>query len=417
MYDVVLPKYRPSCINGCLEWSDAARSLPPILNGTQLNQSNIDDFFIDGKVGATEANAFCAMPGARAGMHEKDCGLSCHDGADEFAYIYDSYAGPWCFCKDPVAGIENTSQYCTPPTNIPEQINLQYAAASAVVVGFVTYETGNVTTPPHAKFKRRSSERNDTYTIVTGVTHQYSPPGRNSTDASANATDFALPYMMHYITLPVTPGVEYNYSVKSGSEQGLWSDEFSFRAPGGNQAVTRLATYGDMGHSQYNCMQNVKDDAANGLIDIVVHMGDHCYNLGMNNDRRGDAYMNAFQHALTSLPWFPIIGNHEWIFSRKLSPNQSRGHGDGDSGRHYEAIAWGEAYGVSGDTIPFPGATLPNPNPPAQSIRSTATTALGHHLATGTLYGMGSQGSIPSNTSRTHKLKNKLLTVLLKVEQ
>ena len=55
-------------------------------------------------------------------------------------------------------------------------------------------------------------------------------------------------------------------------------------------------------------MQNVKDDAANGLIDIVVHMGDHCYNLGMNNDRRGDAYMNAFQPALTSLPWFPIIG-------------------------------------------------------------------------------------------------------------
>ena len=102
MYDVVLPHYRPSCINGCLEWSDAAKSLPPIPNGTQLNQSNIDDFFIDGKVGSTEANSFCAMPGARAGMHEKDCGLSCHDEADEFAYIYDSYAGPWCFCKDPV---------------------------------------------------------------------------------------------------------------------------------------------------------------------------------------------------------------------------------------------------------------------------------------------------------------------------
>eukprot|EP00035_Acanthoeca_spectabilis_P037052 m.43316 g.43316 ORF g.43316 m.43316 type:complete len:67 (+) comp8416_c0_seq2:983-1183(+) len=66
-----------------------------------------------------------------------------------------------------------------------------------------------------------------------------------------------------------------------------------------------------MGHSQYNCMQNVKDDAANGLIDIIVHMGDHCYILGMDNDRRGDAYMNAFQPALTSLSWFPIIGNHE----------------------------------------------------------------------------------------------------------
>lgn len=298
-----------------------------------------------------------------------------------------------------VAGLENTSQYCTPQINIPEQINLQYASPSAVVVGFVTYEVGNVTTPPQARFRTATSSSNATYKVVTGVTHQYSPPGRNSSDVLKNATNFALPYMMHYITLPITPGVQYNYSVKSGSEQGLWSDEYSFRAPGGN-VVTRLATYGDMGHSQYNCMQNVKDDAANGLIDIIVHMGDHCYNLGMDNDRRGDAYMNAFQPALTSLPWFPIIGNHEWVYKRKLAPGQSRGHGDGDSGRHYEAIAWGEAYGVSGDNIPFPGFSPVNPNPPTKSVRSTATTALGHHLATGTFYGMGLQGLIPSNTSR-----------------
>jgi hypothetical protein len=88
-------------------------------------------------------------------------------------------------------------------------------------------------------------------------------------------------------------------------------------------------------------MQNLKDDAANGLIDVVVHMGDHCYNLGEANDRRGDAYMNAFQPALTMLPWFPIIGNHEWIFKNKLKPGQSRGNADGDKSRHYQAIAWG----------------------------------------------------------------------------
>lgn len=55
---------------------------------------------------------------------------------------------------------------------------------------------------------------------MTGVTHMYSPPGRNSTNPSANATEFALPYMMHYITLPVTPGMKYTYSVKSGSGLG-----------------------------------------------------------------------------------------------------------------------------------------------------------------------------------------------------
>jgi hypothetical protein len=99
--------------------------------------------------------------------------------------------------------------------------------------------------------------------------------------------------MMHYITFAVTPGAQYNYSVRSGASEGLWSAEFSFRAPGGSVTETRLATYGDMGHSRFNCMQNLIDDAAGGLIDVVVHMGDHCYNLGEADDRRGDAYMNV----------------------------------------------------------------------------------------------------------------------------
>jgi len=392
VYDVVMPAYRPSCINGCLSWTDAAQFLPKSAN---LTQTDINAMFVDTN-GSADAQEHCAMPGARAGTHEKDCGLHCHSDTDQWSYLYDSYAGPWCFCKDPVIGVENSSQYCTPPLNTPEQINLQYASPTAVVVGFVTYEPPNSTTaPPQARLFLNGDMK-----VVTGVTHKYSPPGRNSTSTLANATEFALPYMMHYITLPVTGGLQYNYSVRSGSSDGLWSPAYSFRAPGGRVAETRIATYGDMGHSHFNCMQNVKDDVANGLIDLVVHMGDHCYNLGMANDRRGDAYMNAWQPALTTLPWFPIIGNHEWIY-KNLKPGESRGGGDGDSGRHYEAIAWGEAYGVSGDTIPFPGpgALPPPPPPPSHSLGSTATTALGHHLATGTFYGMGSQGPIPSNTS------------------
>ena len=46
-------------------------------------------------------------------------------GTDQWTKIYDSYAGPWCFCKDPAAGIENSSQYCAPALETPEQINLQ----------------------------------------------------------------------------------------------------------------------------------------------------------------------------------------------------------------------------------------------------------------------------------------------------
>jgi hypothetical protein len=40
-------------------------------------------------------------------------------------------------------------------------------------------------------------------------------------------------------------------------------------------------------------------------------MGDHAYDLGMDDDHRGDAYMNGVAVAAASCPWMPIIGNHE----------------------------------------------------------------------------------------------------------
>jgi hypothetical protein len=88
-------------------------------------------------------------------------------------------------------------------------------------------------------------------------------------------------------------------------------------------------------------MGNVLADGKSGAIDAVVHMGDHCYNLGFDDDRRGDAYMNAWQPALAQVPWFPIIGNHE--------------ASDGDHYKHYEAS---RRYGLPCSVLlwPFFGA-------------------------------------------------------------
>jgi hypothetical protein len=58
-------------------------------------------------------------------------------------------------------------------------------------------------------------------------------------------------------------------------------------------------------------MANLAADCAAGEIDAIVHMGDHGYNIGNVDGRRGDAYMNGYQRALASCPWVPIIGNHE----------------------------------------------------------------------------------------------------------
>ena len=96
--------------------------------------------------------------------------------------------------------------------------------------------------------------------------------------------------------------------------------------------------------------------------------GDHCYNLGEADDRRGDAYMNAMQPLLSVCPWIPVIGNHEVE--------------DGDNQTRYLSQTWGEAYAN-----------------PLESSSSTATSALGHLLAKGSFLAQGYHGTTPSGTS------------------
>lgn len=73
-----------------------------------------------------------------------------------------------------------------------------------------------------------------------------------------------------------------------------------------------MAMYGDMGVAEYNNMQNLLTDCQSGKIDTFAHMGDHCYNLGMMDDAKGDAYMNALQPLLTvRRPPEPEINIHQ----------------------------------------------------------------------------------------------------------
>ena len=330
MYDVIMPAYESGCPHGCADW-------------TTVDQPAL---WADGKV-PSGAGRNCAMPAAQSGAHECDCGEK-----DADTYMTDSYAGPWCFCADSKGEWdqfgETSKAYCTPPKSHVEQLNLQLAAPDTVVASFVTYED-LPTAPPVAML---GTSDNPT-TQVTGVSHKYTPPGRT--------------YIMHYIKFGnLKPRTTYYYKVKSGSSACGWSATFSFRS-GYTSGVTKMATYGDMGHSHYNNMENMLEDCAAGRIDAILHMGDHAYNLGYSGDRRGDAYMNAMQPLLSGCAWYPVIGNHE--------------ASDGDHYNHYMTIAWGEVYG----------------NDPPHT--SSATSALGHLLSKGTMYA-SVHNAVPSNTSR-----------------
>jgi 3',5'-cyclic AMP phosphodiesterase CpdA len=87
----------------------------------------------------------------------------------------------------------------------------------------------------------------------------------------------------------------------------------------------------------------------------------------MGDDRRGDAYMNGVAIAAATCPWVPIMGNHE--------------SSDGDHYNRYLNQTWGEAFA--------------NPD-----VKSSATSALGHLLSKGALFGAASHGAAPSGTSR-----------------
>ena len=93
--------------------------------------------------------------------------------------------------------------------------------------------------------------------------------------------------------------------VQSGSKAGVWSAAFTFRSVRA-APDTRLAMYGDMAITQFNAVSNLLADCLSGRVDVFAHMGDHCYDLGQADDRRGDAYMNAMQPLLSVCPWIPM---------------------------------------------------------------------------------------------------------------
>ena len=211
MYDVIMPAYLPppGC-DSCRAW-DAATDAALWASSERL----------------AAAGSSCAMPAAQLTGKGKD-------------KIKDSFSGPWCYCK--ATGAAGT---CVAPKATPEQINLQLAEPSVLVVSFVTYDLAAPTAPPVATLERRDlAETADAAPKqIEGVSHMYfDPPNKRN-------------YTMSFVRFSgLAPRAVYDYKVKSGS--GPWSATYTFRAPYAAGA-TKVAIYGDMGNSVYNNMECV----------------------------------------------------------------------------------------------------------------------------------------------------------------
>ena len=95
---------------------------------------------------------------------------------------------------------------------------------------------------------------------------------------------------MHFVVLSeLSESKMYNVRVSAGAS-APFSDAFEFKSPHAS-GLTRVAIFGDMGSYTWNNMGNMMDDIQNDRIDAILHIGDHCYNLGGDDERRGDAYV------------------------------------------------------------------------------------------------------------------------------
>jgi hypothetical protein len=375
----------PECPDGCMNWTAA------------LNASEQAASFADPSILAS-LGARCAIPG-RA-LRSLTQPVAPVMTPMEAAAFY----GPICPCRTTNSSAAATTvefHTCTAPLFVPEQINLQLANSTAVVVSFVTHEHRPPTAPPLARLGL-AREAGAPPTVLSGVSHWYETAHLNGSKGCIEVTGSTRKCTVRNITMHfvrfsgLEPRQEYTYQVRSGgnSHPFAWSQAYTFRAPyghgsaakSGGSNATRVAIYGDMGNDAENNMGNLGMDCARGTIDAVIHMGDHAYNLGNGNDYHGDAYMQAFQGVLARCPWLPLIGNHE------STSGEGKDKVDMSTEHRYLNQSWGVIYGQDG------AETETN------TARTTATTSLGHLVTRGSFYGAASHGAAPSRTSQWYSV-------------
>ena len=338
MYDVAMPNLRPVKCDKCVKWSET---------------TNATSYFADSKNIKSFEN-FCAHLGNSPGMFQF--------AVDPNASL-PGVTSAFCMCD------ADTWSPCESKVNqmIPEQINIQLASPDTVVVSFVTFSVPSNFSSPIAIISDQQQQKKKN---ISGVTHTYVSPSGNRT------------YYMHFVVLSeLEAKKKYTVQVSASPKSSPFSDSFEFKAPHGGLGMTQVAIFGDMGSFTWNNMGNMLNDVENDRIDAILHIGDHCYNLGEGDERRGDAYMQQYEPLLTRVPWVPIIGNHEFY--------------DGDELRRY----LNQTDGV----VVAQGKQQQKHTSSLQKTHggvSTATSALGSLLSLSSFHSGGLHSGVPSNTSR-----------------
>ena len=250
MYDVIdsvtsfLPP--PECPTGCINWTAALNASEQVAN------------FADPSI-LPSLGARCAIPGR-----------ALHSSTQPVAEIMTpiekaAFYGPICPCRSSSLsdGTSSAIEFhtCIAALFEPEQINLQLANSTTVVVSFVTHELEPPTAPPLARLGLASDlnggagQPESTWPSATlsGVSHWYETSHKIGSKAcvqvtGSNRTCDSRNLTMHFIRFTsLEPRQRYTYQVRSGGGgEHHWSQLYTFRAPYGHGDAEKNGGYSTM---------------------------------------------------------------------------------------------------------------------------------------------------------------------------
>lgn len=123
-------------------------------------------------------------------------------------------------------------------------------------------------------------------------------------------------FTMHLAVMKdLTANTKYYYMV--GGNHSGWSMVMHFKSPpvSAQEVQDRLpmtyAIYGDQGDYNAQTLPSLQQAAAQGELDMVLHVGDMAYDFDSDNGRNGDAWMRDIEPLAAFVPYMVSHGNHE----------------------------------------------------------------------------------------------------------
>ncbi|BFZ07359.1 hypothetical protein BsWGS_10399 [Bradybaena similaris] len=209
----------------------------------------------------------------------------------------------------------------------PEQIHINYGDDASKMI--VTWSTFNDT----ASAVLYGLSSNNFTMLQQGSSYKFIDGG------SEQRVQF-----IHTVELTgLTSNTTYYYVVGSGDG---WSSVFYFTSmPAGENWDPSLVVIGDLGSANAQSLPRLQLDAAAGMYDAIIHVGDFAYDLQADNARVGDTFMKQIESLAATLPYMTCPGNHEYYYN--FSNYKARFNMPNDNKRMYYSFNMGPIHFVS----------------------------------------------------------------------